>query len=99
MKQLGAALIEKPGEEGLAREEILQLYDPLHCRNEVFPIELPAREHECSAMGFITPEAAATIEYDYSELNEFVAAILDDMEKESPDHRYQFKGIDIFLSR
>ena len=99
MKKYGLALIEKPGEEGLTREEVIRLYDMIDCRNGVFPIELMAQEHECSAMGFITPEAAATIEYDYSELNDFVAAILDDMEKESPDHQYRFKDIDIFLSR
>ena len=52
-------------------------------------------------MGFICPECAELLDYDYegSGLNDFIATILDDMEKESEDCQYEFKGIRIWLSR
>lgn len=102
----GLALLEKPGIDGLNKNDILLLYglitDTFHNgSDEVFPIELEAREHECSAMGFITNEAANLLDYDYenSGLHDFIASILDDMNLESKDHHYMFKGIDIYLSR
>lgn len=51
-------------------------------------------------MGFITPEAAEALEYEYQTgLREFVANILDDMGNESEDGTYEYKGIRIHLSR
>lgn len=69
--------------------------------DEAYVIEIPAKEHECCAMGFITTTAADSIDYDYenSGLNNFIASILDDMEKESADCIYHYKGIKIWLSR
>ena len=102
----GLALIEKPGIDGMNWNEIRLLYDLVTGgltggTAQVFPVEFEAREHECAAMGFITPEAAELVGYDYegSGLHDFIASILDDMEKESPDKKYLFKGIDIYLSR
>lgn len=102
----GLALIEKTGIDGLNWNEIRLLYDLVTGgltggTAQVFPVEFEAREHECAAMGFITPKAAELVDYDYegSGLHDFIASILDDMEKESPDKKYLFKGIDIYLSR
>ena len=106
MTTYGIALIEKPGEDGLDKEDLQLLYGLVsgiysNGSTQVYPIELSAREHESSAMGFITPKAAETLDFDYetSGLHDFVASILDDMEKERKDKHYQFKGIDIYLSR
>ena len=100
----GIALIEKYGVDGLNFDDITLLYGLIANPNkteEVFPIELEARKHESSAMGFITPKAAEMIDYDYegSGLRDFIANILDDIEKENEDNHYRFKGIDIYLSR
>ncbi len=102
----GIALVEKYGVNGLNWNDMTLLYwlvtnSHLNRTEDVFPIELEAREHESSAMGFITPSAAEILEYDYEQsgLHDFIANILDDMEKENENHRYQFKGIDIYLSR
>ena len=94
------ALVEKEFESGMTRSEIMDLYDMLGGR-EVFPIELRAGEHSCSAMGFITAEAADSLDYDYetSGLEAFVANILDDMDNESEDCTYHFNGLKIWLSR
>ena len=106
MLTFGIALIEKDGVNGLNWDNMAFLYglvtNPhLNGTEEVFPIELEAREHESSAMGFITPNAAEMLDYDYEQsgLHDFIASILDDMENENESHRYQFKGIDIYLSR
>ena len=100
------ALIEKYGTEGLNKKDVITLYglvaDPLQNGNdEVFPIELEARKHESSAMGFISSTAANMLDYDYemSGLHSFVATILDDMDKENENHEYVYKGINIHLSR
>lgn len=100
-KKHDLALIEKPGEEGLSKTEILSLLNNMADSSEMYPIELMAKEHESCAMGFITKEAAKILDFDYegSELHNFIAAILDDIEKENPDHQYGYKGIDVFLSR
>lgn len=93
-------LREKPGNEGLTRNDVIDLFDILS-DTEAYPIEIVATEHECSAMGFISPNAAERLDYNYrkSGLNGFIANILDDMEKESDDCTYEFMGIKIWLSR
>ena len=76
-----------------------ELYDMLD-GEEAFPLELEPDFVESSAMGFITPEAAEALEYEYQTgLREFVANILDDMGNESEDGTYEYKGIRIHLSR
>ena len=94
----GITLKEKPFDYGLTRQEVVDLFDMLN-QTEAYPIELMAMDHECSAMGFIAIDAADQLNYNYSELEKFVANILDDMENESDDCRYEFKGISIWLSR
>lgn len=96
----GIALREVEGERGLTRSDVLDLFDMLG-GEEVFPLELEAREHECSAMGFISAEAAYALDYDYeySGLHDFIAGVLDDMRNESEDCTYEFKGVKIWLSR
>lgn len=96
----GIALRENYGTNGLSRNDVVDLFDMLN-DVEAFPIELEAREHESSAMGFITPGAANLIDYDYerSGFHDFIASILDDMEKENDTCEYEFKGIRIWLSR
>lgn len=96
----GIALREKEFECGLDRNDVIDLYNMLG-NAEVFPIELEARDHECSAMGFIAVEAAESFNYDYenSGLHDFIANILDDMNNETEDCTYEFDGIKIWLSR
>lgn len=64
--KLDIVLKDTPIEYGLDRESIVELYDKLGDSSiEVYPIEIPAQYHECSAMGFITVDAADQIDYDY----------------------------------
>lgn len=96
----GLVLREKYGIDGINRNDVIDLFDMLS-ENEAFPIELSAYAQESSAMGFITPKAAELVDYDYekSGLHNYIAAILDDMDRESENCEYEFKGIKIWLSR
>ena len=94
-------LKEKEFTDGLNKSEIIDMLDMLDS-TETYPIELEARDHECAAMGFISLNAAEKLWYDYelSGLHDFIANILDDMKNESSDDcTYEFKGIQIWLSR
>ena len=94
------ALIEKPFFEGISFSEIESLFNLL-LTDEVYPIEIQSN-CESSAMGFITSEAADKIDYAY-ETNTyfecFVKDILDDIDKESEDHIYEYRGLKIWLGR
>lgn len=96
----GIVLREKELTCGLSKNDVIDLFDMLN-DIEAYPIELEAKEHECSAMGFITPGAAELLDYDYetSGLHDFIADILDDMNNESENCEYVFSGIRIWLSR
>ena len=102
----GLALFEKHATNGLNLNELSLLYNLIaashhNANQEVFPIEFEAREHESSAMGFITPEAAEILDYDYesSGLHDYIASILDDMNNVHRDNQYSFKGVNIYLCR
>lgn len=94
----GITLVEKPNVDGLTKTEVMEMYDQMD-GDEAYPLEISGCES--SAMGFITPEAAEILDYDYQEsgLNDFVAVILNDMNNESEDGTYKFRGIRIHLSR
>lgn len=97
------ALIEKEVFEGMDLQDMQLLFKKVAAdeKSSVYFIELEAHEHECSAIGFISPSVADKLDYDYekSGLHDFIASILDDMEKENPDHIYAYKGLRIWLSR
>ena len=80
----GVVLREKESNDGLDRNDVIDLFDLLN-ENGGYPIEILAN--------------ALEFDYEKSGLNDFIAGILDDMEKESEDYRYEFKGIEIWLSR
>ena len=97
----GVALIEKPLDEGLTRGEVADLFDLLHGTSGI-PIEIQA-EHS-TAMGFINLTDAEAMNYDYTALKELLVPIMNDMDKESPDHNYSrdvpgIGAIDIWMSR
>ena len=96
----GLVLKEKESLCGLSKVEVIDLYDML-VGLEAFPIEIEAKTHECSAMGFIDTAYADMIDFDYagSGLIDFIASILDDMNNENESCEYSFKGIPIYLSR
>ncbi len=99
-KEYDIALYEKEGTEGLDQKNVNELFEKLK-DSPAYPIDLQAWEHESSAMGFITRKAAEELGYEYevSGLHDFIADILDDMNKESDTCEYEFKGIKIWLSR
>lgn len=100
-RNYGIALREKEGNEGLDRADVYGLYEMLE-GSRVYTVEISAREHESYAIGFITEEAAEMLGFEYGEdsrLGEFIAGILDDMDKERDDCTYVLDGVNIWLSR
>ena len=95
------AFIEKPGNAGLTRSEVIDLYDSVS--GEVYPLEIYAKDGQNStAMGFIAASAAEKLDYltdPDSELADFIGEILSDMGKETEDGVYEFKGLKIWLNR
>lgn len=95
-------LLEKEEESGLVLSEIealMSLFGEKHHELEVYPIELPG--YNSSAMGFITASGADKIDYDYnrSGLVSYIASILKDMNRETENGVYEFKGLKIWLKR
>lgn len=93
-------LHEKPTGDGMTRTEAIDLIDMLG-NHEFLPIEIEAKFHESIAVGFITMNFADKLNFDYagSGLNDFIANILDDMDKEHDDCIYTFKDCKIWLTR
>lgn len=94
-------LIEKPGTEGLTKSNVVDLFDMLK-ETEAYPIEIGDVNGNSSAMGFITPQAAEKLQYEYdqdSELGQFISSILNDMNKEADNGVYKFKDLNIWLNR
>lgn len=104
MKETGkfdVVLLEMSGDHGITCSNVIDLYGML-AEQECFPIEIGNANGNSFAIGFITTEAADTLDFKYnqeSELGQFVSSILNDMEKESEGGTYTFKGLDIWLNR
>ena len=108
IKNYDVILLERPGSEGLSCEDIIRLMQFIDLDKTYYPVEFGKAYVNSSAMGFISAEAAEILEFDYdsdSELAQFIYSILNDIEKESSDHVYEFtcrfvnKSIMIYLDR
>ena len=93
-------LKEKPLDEGLTKEEVMDMFDLLSGA-EAIPIEIQGESS--SAMGFINLTDAEYMNYDYTALEDYISGILNDMEKEDEDCEYEIAnnhGVStIYLSR
>ena len=86
-------LLERPGAEGLSHKDVIRLTQFMDPDKTYYPVEFYKANVDSAAMGFVATEAAEKLGFDYdsdSELARFIYPILNDMEKESPDHVYEF---------
>ena len=93
IKNYDVILLERPGSEGFSCEDIIRLMQFIDLDKTYYPVEFYKANVDSAAMGFVATEAAEKLGFDYdsdSELARFVYPILNDMEKESPDHVYEF---------
>ena len=93
IKNYDVILLERPGSEGLSCKDIIRLMQFIDLDKTYYPVEFGKANVDSAAMGFVSAEAAEILEFDYdsdSELAQFIYSILNDMEKESPDHVYEF---------
>ncbi len=79
-------LKEKPFDEGLTKEEVVDLFDMLS-GPEAIPVEIQGESS--SAMGIINLTDAEYMSYDYTALEELVKSILNDMDCESETCKYE----------
>lgn len=100
MQKYDVVLLEVQGETGLKRSEIMSLLDKIN-GDEVYPLEILSDVVESCALGFITPKAANTLDFDYAEsgLTDFIKSIIDDINNETKNCEYSFKELTIFMSR
>lgn len=92
------ALIEKPEEEGMTFSEVMDLLDSMK-EPEVFPIEIENPSGGSVAMGFISVYASDSLSHNYAALKSYLQKILSDMSQESELGIYQFRDLDVFMSR
>ena len=91
-------LIEKPLDEALTKEEIMDAMDSMNTTSYI-PLEIEAIYHESSALGFLSSEAMDKLDGDTSSLKKFISSILDDMNLETDVGEYSFEELKIFMSR
>lgn len=93
-------LIEKALDEGMTRSEIFDLLD-LVSGEEYNPIEIEG--NNSVAMGFIDYEIDELIDFDHTQIENFVKEILNDIELENDDCSYEIDRvwgkITVWLSR
>lgn len=95
MNQFDIALIETDGT--LQKESLIELLAMIQ-DSEVLPIKVEALYAECSAIGFIRKKAAdEVLNYCFTGLNDYIEEILDDLNKENPQHQYAYKGLSIYM--
>ena len=94
----GIVLKKKEDLNALVKEDVLELFEKLD-GVQALPIEFVAKETNFYAIGFITPKAASTFEYDYREagLSDYIALILDSSRTGKDEHNYSFKDVDIYI--
>ena len=97
-KTFDVALREVPVNKGLDQEDVAGLYDKLKSGIGI-PLMLDNPLGNTCAMGFITPEAGAELEWSYKGLAKRVGGILADEGKERDGHTYRYKGLKIWLYR
>ena len=102
MAKFGIVLKEKPGEDGLNKQDVAELLGMLEDDDEFYPVEFMAKCQESCAMGFITTDTANELDFEYgedSDVRDFIANILDDMDLETENGEYDFGGIYIKITR
>ncbi len=82
----GVALLEKPHDEGLSKDDVLFLFNKLSGVNAI-PVEIQGENS--TAMGFINLTDAEFMDYDYTELEKSVKEILNDMSRENESSSYE----------
>lgn len=94
-------LKEKPANEGLTKEEVMDLFDMLSGPFG-FPVDISDNNGVSSALGFIKDDAADDLNYEFdqsSELGQFISSILNDVKAETDNCMYTFGKHRMWLSR
>lgn len=90
-------LVEVSDGAGMTRNDVTELF---HCMadDELLPMKCRARRKDTAAVGFIGLKFAKFLNYDYGNLQDFVASILDSSVPNDEDV-YDFHGWKILVKR
>ena len=85
------------GDKGLDKTVIKGMMAMLNSY-EFYPVEFYADHVESSAIGFITREAAKSLNFDYDELKSCIGSILDEFNQ---DYNYngEIEGLRVYIAR
>jgi len=87
-----------PLDGGLFPDECIYMLKLLRDKGrdrQIIPVDIQGEN--AAASGFMTAKALEALNYDQEGLSNFIKAILDDTELESPDGLYGYKGVGIFM--
>lgn len=90
-------LVEVAENACMTKADIRRILDHL-TEDEIFPMECFARKKHSSAIGFISASFAKYLQFDYDELENFVASILD-TDGSSETDGYAYHGYRIFVEK
>lgn len=90
-------LVEVEENACMTKADIRRILDHL-AEDEIFPMECFARKKHSSAIGFISAGFAKHMQFDYDELENFVASILDTEGCGEADG-YAYHGYRIFVEK
>lgn len=83
-------------DNGLSKASYVELLDIVDDDN-VLPLDLEANGTEASAIGFISTEAAETLNYDYDGLQTYLSMIMGDISKENDNCEYSYNGLSVYM--
>ena len=81
---------------GLSKASYMELLNMVSDDN-VLPLDLEASDTEVFAIGFISTEAAETLDYDYDGLQTYLSEIMDDISKENDNCEYSYNGLSVYM--
>ena len=90
-------LVEIAENACMSKADIRRILDHI-AEDEIFPMECFARKKHSSAIGFIGAGFEKYLQFDYDELENFVASILD-AEGCGDDDGYTYRGYRIFVEK
>lgn len=97
MKTCEMCVLEVHNGEGITKNDVTELLCHMDC-DELLPIRYCARKKNTAAVGFIGVGFAKFLHYDYRELQDFVASVLDSPVP-NDENVYDFHGRKILIER
>lgn len=99
-EKFDVVLQQIPLSDGLTASDINNLLSKINTEDYKDVLPLDFSTEGAAAVGFIRIDAAESLDFDYHRagLEPFIRNILSDTSLESPDNKYEFNGLNIYMS-